>query len=105
MMKKLISTACFASLAVGPAFAANSINISICSARYVAFTWNVDDLAATGIIKARDTGNSANSFIIPLPEASGNYSGDVAGAWSGSNLDIEIFLADDTSVSATCPSN
>lgn len=54
---------------------------------------------------ARDTNNSANTFVIPIADTSGNYTGDIAGAWSGSNENIEIYLAAASSVSATCPSD
>ena len=105
MMNKLIFLACAASLAVGHANAANSITISTCSSNYITFTWNVDNLETTGLIMARDTNNSANTFVIPIADTSGNYTGDIAGAWSGSNENLEIYLAAASSVSASCPSD
>lgn len=103
MMKKFISIACVALLALGHVHAANNITISFCSARHMLFTWTVDNLETTGLITARDTNNAANTFIIPLGDTSGNYAGDIAGAWSGSNENIELFLTAASSVSATCP--
>lgn len=105
IIKNVIKLALVIFFSATPAFAANSITVVTCASDYIEFTWNVDDLTVTGTITVSNTNDASDTHIVPLVEQSGRFSGNIAGAWSGSNENVDVFFTDLTSVTATCPSD